>query len=370
MRILLVSVLMVLAIKVSLAQYPTYFEERFDSAYISISPWNFGGISNRILFEVEDTADWNGINRVDFLSPVESRLGTSAINMTVAPDDTVAKKNRSEFKIFNHDPLGTEVWYGWSMKIPSDFIEETAGFQVMGQFHDYPDTINGETWASYPGRSPTISFNYGSDGTNSKLLFKYGCDTIQLNTHINKTIIDTILINKGEWNDFIFHIRWGLGSSGYVEAWHNGNHITPYNVDSGNYKFYGPNRYNTVPTYLKLGIYRNWGFTSTNSVHYDEIRIGNSMLDIALPMGISEYSNAGDWLTYFPIPTTGTIYIQSKKRVETLFIYSLTGDLIHVENLRGSLASEINIEHLIPGTYLLIVTDYENNYVTKKIVVQ
>ena len=71
------------AIKVSRAQYPTYFEERFDSAYIFTSPWDIGGMSDRILFEVQDTASWGDVNRVDFLPPLESRLGASAISMTV-----------------------------------------------------------------------------------------------------------------------------------------------------------------------------------------------------------------------------------------------------------------------------------------------
>ena len=48
----------------------------------------------------------------------------------------------------------------------------------------------------------------------------------------------------------------------------------------------------------------------------------------------------------------------------------MRGDLIQVENLRGKVDSEINIVHLSPGTYLLTITENENNYITKTIVVQ
>jgi hypothetical protein len=372
MRTTLLLGLLIFVTKVSMAQYPTYFEERFDSAYISTSLWDIGGMSNRILFEVQDTTNWNGINRIDFLSSLESRLGASAISMTVVPNDTVANKNRSEFKIFNHDPLGSEIWYGWSIKIPSNFVDDPAGgFQIMGQFHDYPDTINGETWSNYPGRSPTISFSYGTDGINTGMLFRYGCDTIQLNTSINKTTIDTAFINKGEWNDFILHIQWALDSTGYVEAWHNGSYITHYNIDSANYKFYGPNMYNTIPTYLKLGIYRDWGYMDTNSVHYDEIRIGGSMVDVALPLGMNELSNLeASWANYYPNPAKETISIQSQNRLENLTIYSLKGDLLQADDLQGKMDVEINIGRLDSGIYLFVLRDIEDNYLTRKVVVQ
>lgn len=82
-------------------------------------------------------------------------------------------------------------------------------------------------------------------------------------------------VRRGAWLDLVFHVRWSTGKDGFVEAWLDGRPFT-----AG--KMYGPTLYSPVPNYLRLGLYRGKGFTTTNSVYYDEVRIGDSRQAVAL----------------------------------------------------------------------------------------
>jgi hypothetical protein len=46
-------------------------------------------------------------------------------------------------------------------------------------------------------------------------------------------------------------------------------------------KRYGPTLYSPQHNYLRLGLYRGKGFTTTNHVFYDEVRIGDSYQAVA-----------------------------------------------------------------------------------------
>jgi hypothetical protein len=39
--------------------------------------------------------------------------------------------------------------------------------------------------------------------------------------------------------------------------------------------------YNESPAFLKIGLYRADGFTTTNSVYFDEVRVGRQFADVA-----------------------------------------------------------------------------------------
>ncbi len=76
----------------------------------------------------------------------------------------------------------------------------------------------------------------------------------------------------------VFHIKWSL-DDGYVEAWKNGMHVTPFN--GKDHKVHGSTVYNKVGRYLKIGLYRSSSITTTNVVYFDEIRIGESYAEVA-----------------------------------------------------------------------------------------
>lgn len=202
------------------------------------------------------------------------RRGRYAARFTVRPGDFVSKGNRAEVSWDNRDAPGSEGWYGWSFFLPKDYPDtewRPRLWQCLGQWHDQPNREKGETWATFPGHSPSIALYYVWKNGTSSLELWYG-------PLKNQAIIARAPVEKGRWNDVVFHIGWSTGANGFVEAWLNGQPLTPKNGDT--YKVGGANMWNDYPHFLKIGLYRNRDITTTNSVFFDEIRIGNSRQEV------------------------------------------------------------------------------------------
>lgn len=118
------------------------------------------------------------------------------------------KSARSEIQIFKVAPAEKEIYYGWSFKIPDNYIE-SSDWQVIGQFHDQPDYENGETWDNYPANSPPVSMTYKNEKIGLTVNIPYGNGT---------EIISERSITKGQWTDIILRIYWTTNSNGYIEA--------------------------------------------------------------------------------------------------------------------------------------------------------
>ncbi|MBI4534135.1 MAG: heparin lyase I family protein [Candidatus Melainabacteria bacterium] len=204
------------------------------------------------------------------------RIGPGAARLTVHPQDIAAKRNRAEINVVHGEGLNSDVWYAWSILVPRDYCDDYSNqrFQIMGQFHDMPDFAKGQSWKGFPVHPPMISIQYGYDKTGSGFGLFYGLDT-------NRKRIAKRYIQKGIWHDIVLHIRWSQGSDGFVEAGLDGSPWTPFN--GRDHKYYAANMYNAAPPMLKLGIYRDFGFTTINSVFYDELRIGPTKASIESP---------------------------------------------------------------------------------------
>lgn len=180
------------------------------------------------------------------------------------------KSARSELQIFEVAPAQKTIYYGWSVKIPEDYIESSE-WQVIGQFHDQPDYKNGETWDNYPANSPPVSMTYknGKIGLTVNIPFGNGSE-----------VISERLVNKGQWTDIILHIYWSTSSEGYIEAWINN---TPMTDASGTItKYYFRNLYNNSGNYFKIGLYRSNKITTKNMVYFDEIKSGFTYNDVKI----------------------------------------------------------------------------------------
>lgn len=223
-------------------------------------------IAERWIYEMEDHS------RVQIVSdPV--RKGAGSAQFTLKPEDDYAGGNRAELKLYWNDGLGAVTWCAWSFLVPTDYIDEPdpPGHQIMGQWHDRPPA--GVEWADYELHPPLIAVKYVERDGQIAFLITYGLEGI------NKKIVATQLIQKGQWIDLLFGIRWSTADDGYIEAWRDGQPITEFNGQD--YKAYGRNMYNETPPYLKIGLYRAPGFTSTNSVYFDEVRVGRQFADVA-----------------------------------------------------------------------------------------
>lgn len=232
-------------------------------------------------FERGDLSGWGReAARADSIQIVTApvRMGRHAAQFTVRAGEIVSNGNRAEIFRDNGDKAGSEVWTAWSLLIPRDFADvewKPKLWQCIGQWHDQPDKTKGETWATFPGRSPSVAVYYTSKNGVSALEVwagTYGKGEAQ-------KIIATMPIRKGEWLDLMFHIRWSQGNDGFVAPFLNGKPLVA--PDGSCHRAYGPNMWNAASHYLKIGLYRSSDILTTNSVYFDEIKIGASRAQVA-----------------------------------------------------------------------------------------
>ena len=207
------------------------------------------------------------------------RNGNYAIKMTVEQGDghnyadLIIKKDRSELSRLgfgDEATPGAEHWYAISILIPEDdsYVHEGGdNFNIVTQWLHSSIT---EEEKSVGMGSPSILLEYrqNSNGTAGMIL-KYGVGKAGKESFPTQ-------IQKGVWIDWVFHIKWSLEDDGFVEAWKDGEPVTPWNGE--NYKVYKANMLNEEPYFYKIGIYRGHNIQTTNSVYYDEVKISSEPL--------------------------------------------------------------------------------------------
>lgn len=198
----------------------------------------------------------------------QARRGLRCLKFTVRPEDRETLGNRSEIYLPGSANYGTESYYGWSFMIPVDYAE-SGEWQVIGQFHDLPDFEAGENFELFPPTHPPVS-----------MVYQDGALTLTINTPYNYPYqVATRGIAKGQWHDVVLRVLWSTGWDGYVEAWLDGEHLTP--SKGGDYRVFRPTLNNRSGNYLKIGLYRSMAIRTVNSVYFDEVRIGDSFQAVA-----------------------------------------------------------------------------------------
>jgi hypothetical protein len=152
--------------------------------------------------------------------------------------------------------------------LPTDFVADPMA-EKIAQWHEIPDWDLGETW-----RSPPISLGIQNDHYNLQILWA-AAPVNTNNTKDGEKDIDLGPVDKGKWNDFVFHIKFSYKSDGILEIYKNKVKI---------FSLIGPNSFNDENyPYFKVGIYKwtwnGWASYSPESkrvLYVDEVRIGNS----------------------------------------------------------------------------------------------
>ncbi len=206
--------------------------------------------------------------------------------------DYIHGGTRAELNRDYGDHPGEEVWYSWSVLIPEDYEDNflknqdtgASNWQIIGQWHDQPDPSKGENWDNYPKNSPPVSIQYSyltlddpeftkimSSGSAINLIgYRNGMDEqsiISLSYGVPPKTVAIFPIEKGKWYDLTFNIKWSQENDGFVEVFVNGESFT-------NGRITGSNMYNSMSNYLKIGLYRNSGITSANSIYFDDVKYG------------------------------------------------------------------------------------------------
>ncbi|CAN0470629.1 unnamed protein product, partial [Hapterophycus canaliculatus] len=190
------------------------------------SPQVFGGRSP-ILFRKSFTSndiDLMAVSEDDhysIASPLPTRL-----KIVPAPGDTSSQSNRkavrfrvpysdgafrSELSLV-HEEGFQERWYSAKVFIPNDWQDEIGdGSDIVMQWHAIP----GNWRATYPNLSLMVTEgqwhlrrSYGSPQTKPT----------RQSARIGK-------VSKGEWTQWVFHMKWSPGDDGQIDVWKNDEQV-------------------------------------------------------------------------------------------------------------------------------------------------
>ncbi len=162
------------------------------------------------------------------------------------------------------EPAYSERWYELSFLTPEENSTDPVG-ELYVQWHDRPDWKLGESW-----RNPPLALRI----TNDQFYITNAWDSRPVNVVRQAEGYNTWNIGsveKGRWEDFVFHVKWSYKADGLLEVWRNGTKVLHYT---------GPTCYNdALGPFLWIGMYKYGNFARSNStkrvVYIDEIRIGD-----------------------------------------------------------------------------------------------
>ncbi len=147
--------------------------------------------------------------------------------------------------------VGDERWYGFSIFVPSDWVSDSQIYEIVAQWHAWPDFDLGEDW-----RPPPLAVDI--EGDNWRIANRWDPKPVTIGNNPAPEGGFAFLwkgpLDKGIWTDWVVHVRWSYGTDGVLELWKDGTRVV---------EKHGPNVYNDIkPLYLKIGVY-NWTWKTT-----------------------------------------------------------------------------------------------------------
>lgn len=177
------------------------------------------------------------------------RAGKYAARMLLrATDPEVAKGKRAEFiDRTARIQMDQDYWYGLSLFVPGEFATPQATNAVLFQWH----TQQG-------GPSPVLALRVQKD---------HWLITTSV-TGKQRTLV-TVPLTKDLWTDWVVHVRWASGPTGYWTIWKDGVKI----VDEKDVVTQLPEE---AGPYAKFGQYHSVEEAEQNVIFVDEYRVAGS----------------------------------------------------------------------------------------------
>ncbi len=186
------------------------------------------------------------------LDKSHARSGSYSYKLTVIGSDPgLYPHHRAEIFPKNNMALAeSEYWYGWSIKIPVNWVYD-PNWVLITQWHTKSSTImqplqlqlknNRWCWVNWIGKKPNAKY---------KVLW---CESFE-----NK---------KGKWIDWVVNVRWTSKKNGFFRIWRNGKKVVDV-IQPTIFQDYSP--------YWKVGLVYPKRDLATHSIFVDELRIGDS----------------------------------------------------------------------------------------------
>jgi len=190
-----------------------------------------------------------------------TRAGRYAAKFTFYRTDP---KRRAELKL-NPVPANSEWTYRVSTFLPVDY-ENDPSYEIITQWHEIPDRHLGETWRRPP---LNLSIRNGQFTMSNR----WDSKPVTVSSKEGGTQKWNLgPITKGQWIDWVFHVKWSHKADGLLKVYKNGRLVVSKT---------GPNTYNDkVGPYFKIGIYKpQWkvnprkSTTTQRVIYFDQVRV-------------------------------------------------------------------------------------------------
>ncbi len=226
--------------------------------------------------ELNTTSQWTVSGNSPALQTKITRRGKYAMKSFIdRQNSAVSYRSEAAIKGWSKVPRG-EFWYGFSVYLPADYVADPI-WEIVAQWHNYPDTSLGETW----GLNPPISLH--TEGGVWKLSTIWDSRAVTVKPYEGTHSYALGEYKTGAWTDWVFHVKWSPKADGRLQVWKGGTKV----IDKS-----GPIGFNdAIVPYMKVGIYKGWkdrqtpvGVVSTRAVYHDEVRIagaGATYADVA-----------------------------------------------------------------------------------------
>jgi len=189
-------------------------------------------------------------------------------------------------------PLFSDYWYGFSIFIPEDWIDDPQDGDIVAQWHGSAgeDKKQFKVEGDGKGRPPVALSLNGSNWrvsvNSSSAVVKDAKDWDKYESKREQFPLGRF--RKGAWTDWVFHMKWSYKEDGIIEVWQDGKPVLTHK---------GPNSYNDPKgPYFKIGIYHPaWKDLPSSKfneqkliipkkvIYHDEIRVveGGKYADVA-----------------------------------------------------------------------------------------
>jgi hypothetical protein len=179
-------------------------------------------------------------------------------------------------------PLFSDYWYGFSIFIPADWVDDPQDGDIVAQWHGAfgEDKKQFKVEGDGKGRPPvalSLHANRWEVAVNSSAaVVKNATDWAQYGSRREKFELGQF--RKGAWTDWVFHMHWSYKADGLLEIWRDGKQVLKHD---------GPVCYNDPQgPYFKIGIYHPaWKAFEAESfnqqkviiprkvIYHDEVRV-------------------------------------------------------------------------------------------------
>lgn len=188
-----------------------------------------------------------------------------AARFTIRPTSAYNCNGNQHTQLQSIEPLipnvASDVWYGWSQMLDASWKPDVGTYAIgMAEGYQIPcPTCGGSGFKLGTSSSGKIEI-----GNNCA-----GQSTIYCTWQINPLYS----FQPGIWEDWMYHIKWSTGNTGFVEIFKNGQLIwSKYNY---------PTKTTLYEHFIhRIGLYRSSTASTTQIVYYLNPKIGTTRADV------------------------------------------------------------------------------------------